>query len=167
MSITEPVLSSLAGTNPPNPVLAVMSGNLELDPFNFSFDGDFLTKLLVTSGIELIVLNMKFVFKFVVVVLFTNPIGEFPKALFSLTFVLAVVSLPDGPFVTDIFLLLFTKTGEQKLKFFPHFSRFSVLPITDLGAEKLYLAGGLVDLDLVTFTRTSGTTFSMVLDPLE
>jgi len=167
MSITEPVLSSFAGTNPPNPVLAVMSGNPELDPFNFSFNGDFLTKLLVTSGIELILLNMKLVFKLVVVE-FTNPIGELPMPLFSLTFVLAVASPTNGPFITDIFLLFFTKTGEQKLKFFPDFSRFSVLPITDLGAEKKYLAGGLVDLGWVTLTLTSGTTFSLVFfDPLE
>jgi len=166
MSITEPVLSSFAGTNPPNPVLAVMSGNPELDPFNFSFNGDFLTKLLVTSGIELILLNMKLVFKLGVVE-FTNPIGELPMPLFSLTFVLAVASPTNGPFITNIFLLFFTKTGEQKLKIFPDFSRFSVLPITDLGAEKIYLAGGLVDLGWVTLTLTSGTTFSLVFDPLE
>jgi len=166
MSMTEPVLSSLAGTNPPNPVLAVMSGNLELEPFNFSLDGDFLTKLLVTSGIELILLNMKFVFKLVVVSL-TNPVGESPMPLLSLKFVLAVESPPDGPFITDIFLLFFTKTGELKLKIFPHSFRFSVSSITDSGAEKLYLAGGLVDLDLVTFTLTSGTTTTLVFDPLE
>ena len=37
--MTDPVLSSLAGRNPPNPVLAVTSGNpeLEFDPENIEF----------------------------------------------------------------------------------------------------------------------------------
>lgn len=50
MSITEPVLSSLAGPRPPNPVLVVISGSLELDPLNESIEGDFLRRLFVTSG---------------------------------------------------------------------------------------------------------------------
>lgn len=56
MSITEPIFSSLAGANPPNPVLAVRSGSLELEllPFKqFFITGDFFARLLVTSGIEL------------------------------------------------------------------------------------------------------------------
>lgn len=53
ISMTEPALSSLAGPNPPNPVLAVRSGRRELGlaPLRVSLAGNFLTRLLVTSGI--------------------------------------------------------------------------------------------------------------------
>lgn len=53
ISITDPVLSSFAGRNPPNPVLAVTSGRpeLELDPFNLSLEIFFRRVLLVISGI--------------------------------------------------------------------------------------------------------------------
>ena len=39
ISMTDPVLSSFAGRNPPNPVLAVTSGSpeLEFDPENIEF----------------------------------------------------------------------------------------------------------------------------------
>jgi hypothetical protein len=55
MSMTDPIFSSLAGPNPPNPVLAVRSGSRELvlPPFKLSLAGDFLTRLFVTSGIAL------------------------------------------------------------------------------------------------------------------
>lgn len=71
--MTEPVLSSFAGMNPPNPVLAVMSGNLELEPFNLSLDGDFFTKLFVTSGMELRLLNLKLLL-FRLVLVLTSPL---------------------------------------------------------------------------------------------
>lgn len=53
ISITDPVLSSFAGRNPLNPVLAVTSGRpeLELDPFKLSLELFFRRVLLVISGI--------------------------------------------------------------------------------------------------------------------
>jgi len=53
ISITDPVLSSFAGRNPPNPVLAVTSGRpeFELDPFNLSLETFFWRVLFVISGI--------------------------------------------------------------------------------------------------------------------
>jgi len=61
--MTDPVLSSFAGRNPPNPVLAVTSGRLELefDPFSLFVLDTFLSVLLVMSGIDL--LARKFVSK--------------------------------------------------------------------------------------------------------
>jgi len=54
--MTDPVLSSFTGRNPPNPVLAVTSGSpeLEFDPFNLLVLEVFLSVLLVMSGIDLL-----------------------------------------------------------------------------------------------------------------
>lgn len=60
MSITEPDLSSLAAPKPPNPVLAVMSGSRELEPLMESLEGDFFSRLFVTSGMD----DMKFLLLF-------------------------------------------------------------------------------------------------------
>jgi len=53
--MTDPVLSSFVGRNPPNPVLAVTSGSpeLEFDPFNLLVLEVFLSVLFVMSGIDL------------------------------------------------------------------------------------------------------------------
>jgi hypothetical protein len=172
MSMTEPSLSSLAGMTPPNPVLAVISGNLELEPFNFSFDGDFLTKLFVTSGMEFRLLNLKLVFMVEDEV--TNPlVMEFtiPPPILKFGFGRLSMSKLLGPFDTDreTFSLVLTKDGALKLKRFSASDTHSALTITDFGTEKLKVRGGLmglVALALIIFAATLDSALSLVLDPL-
>jgi len=173
--MTEPSLSSLAGITPPNPVLAVISGNLELEPFNFSFDGDFLTKLFVTSGIEFRLLNLKLVFMVEDEV--TDPlVMEFtiPPPIRKVGFGRPSMSKLLGPFDTDreTFSLVLTKDGALKLKRFSASDTPSALSITDFGTEKLKVRGGLmglkglVALALIVFAATLDSGLSVVLDPL-
>lgn len=133
ISITDPVLSSFAGRNPPNPVLAVTSGRpeLELDPFNLSLELFFRRVLLVISGI-----------------IFFPPI---PDSTTGVT--VEVLKLNEG---TDDFALgtllvvpfdsfsldfggEFTGLGRLKLYFLvaAEVSWDFVSAITDLGAEKM------------------------------
>jgi len=159
ISITEPDLSSLAGTNPPNPVLAVRSGNLELEPFIFSLEGDFFNKLLVTSGIELRLLNLKLVFKFEVEL--TNP----PP---TLKFGLGQALSPSlrGPLVTTTGSLFFTNLGGLNVKLFAASDTDSAGSITVVGAEKLYLGvGGLIGV-LILFKGRLTSTGLVEIDPL-
>jgi len=176
MSMTEPILSSLAGITPPNPVLAVISGNLELEPFNFSFDGDFLTKLFVTSGMEFRLLNLKLVFMVEDGV--TNPVViEFtiPPPILKFGFGRLSMSKLLGPFDRDreTFSLVLTKDGTLKLKRFSASDTPSALSITDFGTEKLKVRGGLkglmgvVALVLITFGATLGSGLLVVLNDFQ
>jgi len=162
ISITDPVLSSFAGTNPPNPVLAVRSGNLELElePLSLSFKGDFFNKLFVTSGIEFRLLNLKLELKLVVEL--TDP----PP---TLKFTLEQVVTPGltGPFVVPWTgsLLVFTVLGGLKVKLLDASVTESAFSITEVGAEKLnfgcgVLTGGLM---MVAGCFTSTVDFDPLL----
>jgi len=170
MSMTEPSLSSLAGITPPNPVLAVISGNLELEPLIFSFNGDFLTKLFVTSGMEFRLLNLKLVFMVGDDV--TNPlvtVFSIPPPILKFGFGRISMSKLLGPFDSGTFSLVLTKDGWLKLKCFSASDTTSALSITDFGTENLKVSEGLMGLfalALIIFAATSDSTFSVVLVPL-
>jgi len=100
ISITDPVLSSLAGRNPPNPVVAVTSGIIvmELDPLSLSVRRDLLRILLVMSG--MVFLLLKFNSDFPMEESFEDlKLNEGTDALGTL-----LTEPPGGPFATLIVL---------------------------------------------------------------
>jgi len=157
ISITDPVLSSFAGRNPPNPVLAVTSGRpeLELDPFNLSLEMVFLRVLLVISGIIFfIAVSGSMSVTAEVLKLKEGTEDDNDDALGIL--------LP-GPFVivSLVSLGVLTKIGRLKLYFFRAGAADwdFVSAITDLGAAKMN------DFDDVEATSAGAAVLKFGIDP--